>query len=186
MSQSREKHRVKVRSRRMKLHSCEPRLISASHHRSFPSRVILSPTIIMLPSAPRPTTTKYFGCKAVRDMMDAEWKESKIIIILWTYRDMELEDDEIEEEMLCAVAVCMLPHPSTNMELQFETINHLFMIINNLSLAHSRLTLSSNSPRCASTNECKIILHNKTCPKRNQTISPLMCASVGKQLQAIK
>jgi hypothetical protein len=64
-------------------------------------------------------------------MNKARWmqnkeREIKIIIMLWTYRHEAKKSDAV---CLCVIAR-MLPHPSTNKELQFETINHLFMIIN--------------------------------------------------------
>lgn len=73
----------------------------------------------------------------LRDMnkrwMQNEWEEErKIIIVLWTSPWVEWWSSSSSRgsDAFVCVHVSMLPHPSANKEfaVQFETINHLFMM----------------------------------------------------------
>lgn len=80
------------------------------------------------PSATIIRNNKALRLLTLRDMMDAR---KKIIIVLWS-RCHELEDGMKK-------SCVRFQHRSANMELQFATINHLFMIINNLSLSRQKI-----------------------------------------------
>lgn len=109
------------KSQIMKLHSHVKRSLSApSHHHSFPS--------VSRSSMLAKTQQKFSFVNFCATWITAMQKKRRgKLSSCYGHR-------VISRVCVCVSVLASLPHPSTNMALQFETINHLFMIINNLLL----------------------------------------------------
>lgn len=111
---------------------------------AVPSSFISFSRNFQLPSSDTNFKDKSFVCKLCATWIEAMQKKRRgKLSSRYGHRVMSV--------CLCVCTCFSSPHPSTNMAMQFETINHLFMIINNL------LSLSTLSTSLRSTNEREIV-----------------------------
>lgn len=133
----------------------------------FPSRVILSPTvIIMLPSAST-ATTKHFACKPSRATWWMQNEDGKLSSSYGHRRHSSGEDEEMPE---CACVRDGWAHPSVPSKYgncSSPTINHLFQL-------HASFYQRTNLRR----NEWRIFLWDDSSSLLLQLLRAMLCWTI--------